>query len=529
MEIMNVFSIPGSNERQRVDRMEEPGLNRFKPWQIVLLILLMAFTLRLLLVLQPEVIRNDGVEYVRHAKQIMAGNWVEGKSGPVYPAFIALAYSLIKNYELAGIWVSVIFGALLVLPVFYLGRTLFNEKVGILSALLAAVHPFLYIYSGSVLTESIYSFFIATSVLFGWYAFSGGKFLQILLFSLFVSLTYLTRPEGIGILFVFCVWALLVNPPGKKRVWRKRAGVIFLSIFCFLLFSSPYLLQLRKELGSWQISKKTVFSAGSPSEEDSDLKEVGKRDKINVGTFLKEPLVILGTMGIGLLESLYKFQQAFNPLLFLLAIVGWIKIFRVKSSHLFKGNLYILSNHVFFFTFVLPVFWVLRRYTSHMNAISIPWAAFGFLEVLEWIKRRVDRESLRKTVSLVLLLLLLSGLFVQARVRQKREQRFIQKEAGLWVKDHLPRSGKIMSRMPQEAFYAELPWLLTPKGSYEKILERARFDGATYLIVDENVEKRSPGFWGKLDEKDLILIKEIRKKNWRMVIFEIVYPKGKKP
>jgi 4-amino-4-deoxy-L-arabinose transferase-like glycosyltransferase len=525
MEIMNEFLIPGGKEGQHVDATGEPGLNRFKPWQIVLLILLMAFTLRLLLVLQPEVIHNDGTGYVRHAKQILAGNWGEGKSGPVYPAFIVLAYSFIRNYELAGIWVSAIFGTLLVLPVFYLGRTIFNEKVGIISALVATVHPFLYKYSGSVLTESIYSFFIVTSVLFGWYAFNRGKFHQILLFSLFASLTYLTRPEGVGILFVFCVWTLLVNPPNRKRAWRKRAGVIFLSIFCFLLFSSPYLIQLRKELGSWQISKKATFSVGSISEGDYDFKGIGGREQINFSVFLKNPLGTLGKIGIGFLESFYKFQQAFNPILFLLAVVGWIKIFRVKSSHIFKANLYVLSNHVFFFAFVLPIFWVLRRYTSHMNAISIPWAAFGFLEVLGWTKRWIARESLRKTVSLFLLLLLLSGLFVQARFSHKREARFIQREAGFWMKDHLPRSAKIMSRMPQEAFYAELPWVMTPKGSYEKILEIARSDGVKYLVVDEDIEKRSPGFWGKLDEKDLILINDIREKKRRMVIFEIVYAK----
>jgi hypothetical protein len=410
-----------------------------------------------------------------------------------------------------------------------LGRAIFNEKVGIISALVTAVHPFLYRYSGSVLTESIYSFMIATSVLFGWYAFSAGKFHQILLFSLFASLTYLTRPEGIGILFVFCVWAFWVNPPSGKRVWIRRAGVIVLSVFCFLLFSSPYLIQLRKELGTWQISKKTVFSAGSPSEGDSDLEELGDRDRINVSAFLKNPAGTLGRMGMGLLESLYKFQQAFNPVLFLLAMDGWIRIFKVRSSPLLKANLYVLSNHVFFFAIVLPVFWVLRRYTSHMNAISIPWAAFGFLEVLGWIERWVKRESLRRTVSMVLLLVLLGGLFIEGRFGHKREQRFIQREAGLWVRDHLPRSGKIMSRMPQEAFYAELPWLMTPTGGYEKILEIARSGGAKYLIVDEDIERHSPGFMGKLDEKDLVLIKDIKRKKWRMVIFEIVYPERKGP
>ena len=68
-----------------------------------MLILFIAFALRIILVLQPEVIHNDGIEYVRHAKEVLAGNWTGGKSSPLYPALIALAYALVKNFELAGI------------------------------------------------------------------------------------------------------------------------------------------------------------------------------------------------------------------------------------------------------------------------------------------------------------------------------------------------------------------------------------------------------------------------------------------
>lgn len=85
-----------------------------------------------------------------------------------------------QDYEMAGIWVSVIFGTLIVLPIFYLGRAIFDEKVGFLSALFATVHPSLNISSGSVLTESTYHFFLATSVLFSWNAFSKGKFYHLL-------------------------------------------------------------------------------------------------------------------------------------------------------------------------------------------------------------------------------------------------------------------------------------------------------------------------------------------------------------
>jgi hypothetical protein len=91
------------------------------------------------------------------------------------------------------------------------------------------------------------------------------------------------------------------------------------------------------------------------------------------------------------------------------------------------------------------------------------------------------------------------------------------------MKDHLPREVKIMSRMPQEAFYAELPWILFPKNSYEEVLRVARLNGVQYLILSEDIEEDSRGFWGKMKEKDLTLLKDFERKNQRMSIFKIFY------
>jgi hypothetical protein len=120
-------------------------------------------------------------------------------------------------------------------------------------------------------------------------------------------------------------------------------------------------------------------------------------------------------------------------------------------------------------------------------------------------------------------------LFIQGRVSHKREQRFIRREAGFWMKDHLPRRGKIMSRLPQEAFYAELPGIKIPEGSYGEILKVAHSNGVRYLIIDEDIEKDSTAFWDKLKGKELIFLKDLKKKDQRMVVFEIVYPEKKEP
>lgn len=496
-------------------------------WKVLLLIVSLAFVLRIFLVLDPEVIHSDGVEYIRYAKEVLSGNWLGGKANPGYPVSIAFVYTLIKNYELAGIWISIIFGVLLVIPVFYLGREIFNERVGIISGLVVVVHPFLYTYSGSVLTESTYHFFLATSVLFGWYAFRKGRFYHALLFGLFAALAFLTRPEAIGLLFVFSVWMFFFNPPEGKRSWPKRVVLILVALLTFLIFSSPYLIQIRKETGKWSISRKVDISIGSFSEMENlpSLHELRPwRKGLPLLSLLKDPLSLLERVGTGLLKSFYRFQQVFNPILSFFAILGWMVIIRNRSFYSLKANFYILTHHFFYFGLVFSILMATRRYSSQMISISIPWAAFGFWISLEWVHQRWKLVENKEKFVTPLLVLLLLVLFVQGRIIHPREHREIQKEAGLWMKDHLPRGIKIMSRLPQEAFYAELSWTGIPKKSYEEVLTIARSNGVRYLAIDEDIDERSPGFWGKLKEKDLILFKAWNEGDQKIVIFEVVYP-----
>jgi len=492
-------------------------------------LLLFAFLLRVPLLLYPEVIHNDGAEYIRQATQILSGNWAGSRVPPFYAMLIALAHTLVQNYELAGIWVSVIFGTLVVLPVFYLGRELFDERVGMISALIASVHPLLSTASGSVLTESVYYFLLATSVLYGWYAFQRGRFVTILAFGLLTSMAYLTRPEGIGLLFVFCVWVLAVRPYGEERRWMKRGGMIFIAILSFLAFSSPYLIQLRIETGRWEISKKTSVSIGSLSgeEETPSIDTIKRKKGMTLSSLVKNPLSVVGRIGVGILDSFYKFQQGYDPVLFVLAILGWIFLFKNKKRYSLKGSFYLLAYLVFLFGFILPFFWVTRRYTSQMIPISLPWAGIGFLGVVDRVKHRFPEKKGVKAIPVILLVLLLGGLLVQGRVIHPREHRVIQKEAGLWMKKHLPRDARVMSAMPQEAFYAELPWDRMPKGAYEEILHSARSDGVRYFVINEKTEEDSPRFLEKMKKEDLVLLMEWKMKNRKIGLFEVVYPAGK--
>ena len=531
MEIMNKFSIFGGDRSHFLNQKDESRVYKVKVWHILIVILFVALALRLVHILQPQVIENDGIEYIRQAREVFSGGWADGKAPPLYPTLIALASLITKDYEAAGIWVSIFFGTLTVLFVFYLGRAIFNEVVGIISAFLAAVQPFLYIYSGSVLTESTYYFLIVCAALLGWKAFRRGSPYFALLFGLVTALAYLTRPEAVGFLFILSVWLLLFNPPQSKRHWLKRVGIVLLVILGFVALSSPYLIQIRKETGKWSISRKADISIGSPSAGENPASDgsIGTDARLALLPLVKNPLGLLSKVGLGLLSSLYRFQQAYNPILFIFAVLGWIGILKKKSSHSLKMNFYVLSYHFFFFGLLFPFFLVNRRYTSQMIPLSIPWTAFGILVFMDWIYQRRKFVVSKERLVFILLIALSIMLLVQGRVSHKREARFIRREAGLWMKDHLPKGGKVMSRYPQEAFYAELPWVGIPKGSYAEILRAACSQGVRYLVVDEDIDKDSPSFWADRKEGDLVLLKDFKTKNQRMVVFKIVYPEKREP
>jgi 4-amino-4-deoxy-L-arabinose transferase-like glycosyltransferase len=493
-------------------------------WKVLLSLLVFAFLLRLPLLFSPEVIHNDGIEYIRHAKLILSGDWSGGKAPPLYPALVAFAHLFVPDAERAGILISIVFGSVLILPAFYLGKEMFNARVGLLSALFAVVHPFLNISSGSVLTESTYYFLFATSVLFGWYAFTKARFSHILLFSFFTTLAYLTRPEAIGVPIVFSAWTLFTNPPNGERRFVKRIGIILIASISFLIFSFPYLYQIRKDTGAWGISKKATLSVGSLSgeEEAPSFGKLRGEKGLTFSSLIKHPWPVLGRIGAGFLDSLYKFLQGLNPILFFLAVIGWVLLFRGENVYPWKGNFFLLAHLIFYFAFVFPFFFITKRYTSQMVSISIPWAAFGFLEGIHWINQRFNRKGVGKRVSVALLICLLIGLFVQGRVVHSRERRLIQKEVGLWMKDHLPRDAEIMSRLPQEAFYAQLPWVRMPDGTYEVIIGEARTKGVRYLAVEKDIEKVSPRFWEALRREDIVPVKEFERKDQRETIFELV-------
>lgn len=503
-------------------------LNIFRlPWIAVLLCITILFRLPILFI--PGIIHNDSYEYIRAAKSMLKGDWAGGVAPPVYSFCIMVLNKFVGNYELTGELVSWIFGGVVVVPIYFLARRVFDERTGRIASLLSAVQPTLYFYSGSVLSDSVYYFFIALSVYLGWVAFEKGNLITVILFSLSTTISYLTRPEAIGFMFIFSLWALFINPPAAKRTLLRRLILTTLAIVCFIIFSSPYLVALRKEFGRWEISRKASISIVMPeqsmdgiSQPDGEIKSVrgslANKRKISISSFVREPATILKRLLIGFFHALFKYQQALNPVLFLLALVGLIRKRQDKS--LWRIDLYLLSFFFFFFVMVLPFFWITKRHTSHLIVIATPWAAYGLMRVTDFIRKKTMVPYIRNYAGIVLLVIVMGVLLTEGffdRLNSRRH-RMIRKEVGIWMKDNLQK-GPVISRLPHEAFYGDMDWINVQDYSYDNLLKKATNRQAKYLVVDEDVASHNADFVNRLKENNFDLVYVKQKRDQKIFVF----------
>lgn len=202
------------------------SMNRVKPWLPAIGIFCLALLVR--------VIYNNTVAFHYHplhdslTYQILARNLIEEHCfcvnpyistvyrAPLWP-FLMAGVSLLfgPGDYVARISLSVIGSGTCVL-VYLFARDLFGWRIGVLAGIAASVYPELYIYDGWLYTESLY-IFLLFAVCYGLYRLqrSPTKNWRIwITCGILLGLLSLTRPNGIIVIGLFIVWAIIM-------AWQK--------------------------------------------------------------------------------------------------------------------------------------------------------------------------------------------------------------------------------------------------------------------------------------------------------------------
>ena len=181
-------------------------------------------------------VRNGWSDYIPEGEAPYAWPRV-GFRAPLLPVILSIFYFLKLDF-LINLLIPLI-GALSVILVFSLGKTLFNEKVGLYSAILISILPLHVVYSAKILTGVLFTFFTLLTFISFWKGYEKGEKIHKILFGLFLALALLARYTALWIIPIFLLYFLIRDKSLKvvkdKYLWYS-IGIFFITLIPWFIY-----------------------------------------------------------------------------------------------------------------------------------------------------------------------------------------------------------------------------------------------------------------------------------------------------
>lgn len=216
---------------------------------IVLLLLVTSGLLRLPGYAELSII-PDEILYSDYAYSIIGEKWGWPQEEmfaqpPFFPYLLAIQTYLFEGSLNILRIVPIFFGVLDVLMVYYLGKLIYNQKIGLLSALFLAFFSYHIYYSRSLMIETTLIFFILASMYFFWKTCEEEGILNAILAGFFLGMANNTKYAAFLLYPIFISYLLWTRRNGISVEWKmwfekKFLVMISVSILVFL----PVLIDL---------------------------------------------------------------------------------------------------------------------------------------------------------------------------------------------------------------------------------------------------------------------------------------------
>ncbi|MBW1678595.1 MAG: glycosyltransferase family 39 protein [Deltaproteobacteria bacterium] len=488
---------------------------------IILSLFLLALVIRLIALEHIYLIARDGAKYVYLSQLYLSGSFFEGLSHPyhpLYPALMALVGKVTGNVELTGKLISLTLSSLTVIPLYLIGRFLYDSKVGVMGGLFFVFQPYCVRFSVDVLSDSTFLFFFVLAFYLGlkagreeknnkWWSLGAG---------VSAGLAYLTRPEGIFVIFFLLGWYLWRWIFTRRNAIANTLTVMGILLLAFSILAGPYVFFIKSHTGRWQISMKPsvlkAFQISAPPGKIkrtaiSSLPPAQKKEKGSLvfAPAKKKESFQSANLWRRVTYPLLKFIETYHYLLFLFLLIGiWS---RNKNEVGNPGG--IIFGFLLVYLLCLcylyhVVSYVSRRHFAPLITISLPLAGIGFWEVQkrfsEWIGRLNNRWGGLLTNYAVIIILLITVLtLIPKALKPQRTKQLPLKEAALWINENgRTPDPVIMSNEPLVAYYAGGKHLYIPGITYKKFIPFLRRKKVDYVVFGERDIKRGAQFLTRL-------------------------------
>ena len=211
---------------------------------IALALFCAAFLLRLIYLLQMKgdplfvnLIGGDSIYYDFVARMIIEGNWSDKTAflhSPLYRYFLVVLYSLFGRDLDVVRYVQAVLGSVNAVLVYFIGKRIFNETVGLIAGIMMALYRIFFFFEGLLLPDSILPFLCLLTILAVIIACETMNYKRWVIAGACLGLCAITRPNML-LFFPFTVlWVLLKT----HASWRKTLlSSVSLSIGAMLIIS----------------------------------------------------------------------------------------------------------------------------------------------------------------------------------------------------------------------------------------------------------------------------------------------------
>jgi len=494
-------------------------------WGTAALLFGFSAILRWLVSLRILAIFNDGPRFLRVAQLMEEGRWLDALSHPyhpLYPLTVRLAKLGTSDWETAAVGASIVGGSLAVVALYFFLREAFDPTLAWVGGALMAAHPYVLVFSADVQSEGVYLACFLGAIAFLWRALCGAGERYAFAAGAAAGLSYLTRPEGLGVTLVGAGFGLGLLLLGKWSAAKSARFVLALATGTALL-AAPYVMVLHSLSGEWSLSRKKSLAnlavtesyvppaldemteptppAHLPSELEAApprIRSVVQLEPIPESLEPvrdREPAALIDGRASGRLTgaALDLVRNAVSSLrieLALLTVIGLVA-YRGKPGRrgLLIGSLLLLYGIVLF-GLTLNVGYLSRRHVLPPLLPLLGYAAVGLGIVggalVSGAARVLGRRpSLHRAwgtavgLSIVLLVGLPKGL------SPHRVERVAERRAAEWLRGQEPRVGAVAAEAPRAAYYAGRPLVPLVRGSEVSSYQALVTSGARFAIVDE--------------------------------------------
>lgn len=253
--IATLFS-PAEQERAPTNRAWLGDL-----WRLAAIVML-AFAVRFWVLQHTEVLSRDSIGFIRFALQLEAppkGSSIlqvirSNTQPPGYPAALLLVSQPVRSYVgattcdsmvLSAQLTSVLASLLLVFPMYFIGKRLFDRQIAFIAALLYQLLPVCTQVTSDGLSDGLFLLMMMMALWFGVIALRRGAPGWFAGAGLFAGLAYLVRPEG---LIVALALGVIIIALRLRSEWTWRATVIRGCALAsgLLLVMTPYVATIGK-------------------------------------------------------------------------------------------------------------------------------------------------------------------------------------------------------------------------------------------------------------------------------------------